>query len=373
MPEIASQTVPLPDWPMFGLTDDVRPALAAAVAAGRPVALATIFAVIGGSPRPVGSQMLINMLGDTGEPHGFLSGGCVEADICRHAQDSLADGRPRRLAYGEGGPPDIRLVCGGRIEVLLEPIPPDDPAVAELLALAAARREAIWISDGANRLCRPAAVLSPDPDLHEPKPPGANAFAPLLQAMADPSFGGAVLGRGEAVALRRPPRRRLIAVGGDPTALAIANLALQSEFETWLVRPKGPSGPPPLAGLNYDRRPAAEALAGIGLDPWTYVAVATHDLEADEAALITALASSAAYVGVLGARARLPERLARLRVRGVAEAQLARLHAPIGLDLGGKAPFEVAVAVLAEVIAQACALRPSAWLSLDSDAAEAAA
>ncbi len=360
MPEILT----LPDWPIFGLTDDVRPALAAAFAAKRAVALATIYAVIGGSPRPVGSQMLI----DAGVPHGFLSGGCIEADICNHALDSLADGQPRRLTYGEGGPPDIPLVCGGRIEVLLEPIPPDDPAVRDLLALSDARREAIWISDGLRRLCLPADRLSKAAPLS-----AADELTPLLEAMLDPRTGCAVLGDGQALALRRQPRRRLIVIGADPIALAMASLAVQSEFETWLVRPKGPATPPPLAGVRYDRRPAVEAMAAIGLDPWTYVAVATHDLEADEAALVASLNSSAAYVGALGARRRLPERLARLRAHGLTDARLAQLHAPIGLDLGGKAPFEVAVSVLAEMIAQACATRPAAWLRIQAAADEAAA
>jgi xanthine dehydrogenase accessory factor len=143
----------------------------------------------------------------------------------------------------------------------------------------------------------------------------------------------------------------MIVVGGDPTAIAIATLAVQSGFQTWLVRSKGPQTPPPIEGIGYDRRTPDLALPAIGLDPWTYVAVATHDLESDEAALATALPSDAAYVGVLGARRRLPERLARLGSLGVSAAALARLKAPIGLDIGGKAPFEIAVAVLAEVIA----------------------
>jgi xanthine dehydrogenase accessory factor len=143
----------------------------------------------------------------------------------------------------------------------------------------------------------------------------------------------------------------MVVVGGDPTAMAIASLAATSGFQSWLVRPKGPEAPPPLVGVLYDRRAAEVALYDIGLDPWTYVAAATHDLDTDEAALAAALPSSAAYVGALGARRRLPERLARLRALGVAEGHLARLHAPIGLDLGGKAPFEIAVAVLAEVLA----------------------
>ena len=140
-------------------------------------------------------------------------------------------------------------------------------------------------------------------------------------------------------------------VGGDPTALAIAGLGVNLGFETHLVRPRGPSAPPPVPGVAYHRSDAASALAEAGLDAWTHVAVATHDLEIDEAALLAALPSPAPYVGVLGARRRLPERRARLLAQGVDAASLERLRGPIGLDLGGKAPFEIAVAVMAEITA----------------------
>lgn len=340
---------------MFGLTNDVRPALARAVAARRPVALATIFQVIGGSPRPVGSQMLI----DGGEPHGFLSGGCIEADICAHAVRVLQTGRAERLAYGEGGPyPDIRLVCGGRIDVLLEPLAPEDAAVRALLALGAERREAVWISDGAERLCFPA---------DEP-PRATGRLGALVRAFRDAGVACAVTDAPAAVGLRRAPPRRLAVVGGDPIALAICSLAVQSEFETCLLRPKGPSEPPPLPGLRYDRREPAAALEALGLDRWTAVAVATHDLAADEPALAAALVSPAFYVGALGARRRLPERMARLRAGGVGEQSLARLHAPIGLDLGGKAPFEIAVSVLGEIIREDGARRPQGWLRVGEPA-----
>ncbi|HLY80530.1 MAG TPA: XdhC family protein, partial [Caulobacteraceae bacterium] len=97
---------------MFGLGDDSRPALEAARAAGKPCAVATIVALDGGGPRPVGTQMVI---GD-GVLSGFLSGGCLEADVAGHAEACLADGEPRRLVYGTGSPwPDIRLLCGARI------------------------------------------------------------------------------------------------------------------------------------------------------------------------------------------------------------------------------------------------------------------
>src|SRR5262245_45184754 len=122
---------PLPEWPMFGLDDDVRPALAAARAAGAPAALATLISVEGGGPRPVDTQMVF--------AHdivaGYFSGGCVESDVAGHAWACLEDGEPRRLVYGEGSPwPDIRLLCGARIEIFVERVAPDDPALAELLA-----------------------------------------------------------------------------------------------------------------------------------------------------------------------------------------------------------------------------------------------
>ena len=144
----------LPDWPLFGFDDDARPALSAAAAAGEPAALATIVALDGGGPRPVGTQMVI--AGDS--VSGFLSGGCLEADVVGHAQAVLEDGVPQRLIYGQGSPwPDIRLLCGARIEVQLERIAPDDPATRRLLELRNARGPAVWISDGERRECAPPA------------------------------------------------------------------------------------------------------------------------------------------------------------------------------------------------------------------------
>jgi xanthine dehydrogenase accessory factor len=340
MTEAASPiAVALPDWPVFGFSDDVRPALAQTRAASSPCVLATLALVEGGGPRPPGAQMLF--AGD--ELWGFLSGGCIEGDLAAHARAVVADHQPRWLVYGEGGPfADIRLVCGGRVEILLERLAPDDPAVETLLQLGAARRPALWVSDGRARACWPTDQTPP------PLSAPLSALAarliaqPLTRAIADTAE--------KAAALRLAPVRRMIVVGGDPTAMAIAGLAAQTGFETWLVRPKGPEAPPPLPGVRYDRGATDLALARIGLDAWTYVAVATHDLEADEAALAIALPSPAAYVGALGARRRLPERQARLRRLGLSETAIARLKAPIGLDLGGKAPFEIAVAVLAEAI-----------------------
>lgn len=307
----------LPEWPLFGLADDVRPSLQRARTHGDRIALATIIALGGGGPRPVGTQMAIGHGGAT----GFLSGGCLEGDVVAHAAGVLADGVPRRLIYGQGSPwPDIRLLCGARIEVQLERLAPDDRAVQDLMALTAARRPAIWLSDGAHRACA---------DADAPPSKWQNAFA-----------------------RRFDPVPRLIVLGSDPTALAIASLGAQSGCETTLVRPKGPAEPPPLVGVAYCRDDPAQALKTIGMDPWTAVAVATHDAETDHAALVAALPSNAFYVGALGARRRLADRQLWLRQAGLTEHHIDRLRAPIGLDIGGKAPWEVAIAVMAEITAE---------------------
>jgi len=140
----------LSEWPAFGLQSDVRPALRRAIEAGRPVVLGTLYAHEGAAPLGEGAQILF----DAGTAAaGFLSGGCVEGDIALHARGVLEGGQPSRLVYGRGGPPDIKLLCGSRIEVLLERIAPDDPALARLLELEAERRPALWLSDGTLRGC----------------------------------------------------------------------------------------------------------------------------------------------------------------------------------------------------------------------------
>ncbi len=302
------------DWPMEGLAADVRPSLEAMLALG-PAALATVTAVVPSGPRPPGTQMVVDALGS----HGFLSGGCVEADVALHARACLADGQPRRLVYGEGGPwPDIVLACGARLEVLVEAISPGDPAAQALFDLRRRRRPAVWVSDGLRRVCSEVAPAAWD---------------------------------GAAVVRHEPPPR-LAVIGADPIALAIAALAAQTGFAATLIRPLGPSTPPPLPGVAYDRSSPAAAFAALGLDAWTAVACCSHDPDIDQQTLAAALPSDAFYVGLLGARSRVAGRLAALKAAGIDAAAIARLKAPIGLDLGGKAPFEIALAVLGEIVAE---------------------
>ena len=314
----------LPDWPDYGLLEDMRGPLFAALRAGRTVVLATLFRVEGGGPRPEGTQMVFTQLSEgPSEVHGFMSGGCVEADVARHAMAVMVSGEPMRLVYGPSSPwPDIRLLCGAEIEILLEPIAPGDVAAHNLEQAYLTRQSGVWISDGTTRRF------------------DIGSHGHDCQWTPEPF----------SVARAFDPVPRLVVVGSDPTALAIASLGVTAGFQTWLNRPKGPASAPPVSGLGYLRQDPEAALKEIGLDSWTYVAVASHDADTDHPALAAALTSSAAYVGLLGARRRLPDRLAALKAAGLSDEAIKRLHAPIGIDLGGKAPWEVAISVLGEMI-----------------------
>lgn len=303
-------------WRPAASLDDIRAALLAAPALPERFAIATLVEVDGSAPRDVGAQMLVTM-----EEHwGFLSGGCIEDDVARHAREVLAEGSPRLLRYGEGSPWfDIRLACGSGISVLVEPVSAGEPAVAALLDGWRARHPVLWSSDGVTRRAEAAG-----------------------EAPARGDWDGSRYTR-----LFTPPLR-LVLIGEDGATLTAASLAREMGWEVALVTPGGPDDPP-FPGIDYHRGDPAGALAAIAPDRWTAIAVLSHDREDDERGLAAALQSEAFYVGAIGARARLDQRIARLRGHGTSAAQIARLHAPIGLNGFGKAPREVALSLVAEV------------------------
>ncbi len=306
------------DWPTFGWSDDIRPALSAALAAGRPAVLATLFKVEGSAPRGPGAQMLF----DGNLASGYFSGDCIEGDVAGHAAEVLADGQPQVLHYGMGSPwIDIRLRCGGALHVLLERIDADSAAAGKLLEFAAARRPCLWSSDGSVQRIEAGQ-------------------GPLL-ALTEPPL---------RIARRFDPPRRLIVSGGDPGALALARLAGEANFETILVRPDGPAAPPPFPVARYIREPVETALAEIGVDRWTAFVGATHEDHHDLAACLFALRHDAAWTGMIGAKSRAGGRLAVLQAAGASADELAQLHLSPGIPGLGKAPWEVATGILAEVM-----------------------
>ena len=306
------------DWPTFGWTTDMRPALRFARDRRRQVVLGTLVRVDGPSPRPAGSQMLF----DQERAIGYFSGGCLEADVANHARHVLEEGTSRRLVYGRGSPwIDIRLLCGGTLEIALERIDPDDPSVAALLELSQVRRPACWTSGVGGR-----------------RVDAAESSHPLLR------YGS------EDYALRHDPPYRVVIIGGDPFTLALASLSASAGFETVIVRPDGPPGPPPLRDVLYLHDRPAAAINTLFLDRWTAIVTATHNDELDDAALITALRAETSYVGVLGSASRTAARRERLMQAGLTPTLIAALHAPIGAARCGKAPWEVAVSVLADIM-----------------------
>ena len=314
----STDTLDQADWPTFGWSDDVRPALAQALAEGTPAALATLYKVEGSAPRGPGAQMLF--VGHRAT--GYFSGDCIEGDVARHAQEVLASGEPRRLHYGMGSPwIDIRLRCGGALHVLVERIAPDCAAAHALIAAARDRQVCAWRTNGeSQQLVYEDALLS------------VGDKAPFT------------------ITRRYDPPRRLIVTGGDPGALALARLGGDARFETILVRPHGPETPPPFPVTQYLRTPIETALATLGVDPWTAYVGATHEDEHDLSGCLAALRGGAGYVAMIGARSRAPTRLKALEAAGATPEELARLQLSPGMPGLGKAPWEVATGILAQVM-----------------------
>jgi xanthine dehydrogenase accessory factor len=294
----------------------VRPLLASTLASGRPAVLATLYKVEGSAPRGPGAQMLF----DGVSASGYFSGDCIEGDVAGHAAEVLGTGQPQRLHYGMGSPwIDIRLRCGGALHVLVERIMPDSPAARELLACAQQRQPCIWDSDGSDQ-----RVIS--------------GGGPLLSL------------NGNRISRRFDPPRRLVVSGGDPGALALAALAQQANFECILVRPDGPETPPPFALSGYSREPVLTALETIGIDRWTAFVGASHEDHHDLAACLHALRQGAAWTGMIGAKSRAEGRKAALAAAGASAEELAQLHFSPGIPGLGKAPWEVATGILAQVM-----------------------
>jgi xanthine dehydrogenase accessory factor len=257
------------------------------------------------------------------EASGYFSGDCIEGDVARHAAEVLADGKSQHLHYGMGSPwIDIRLRCGGALYILLERVAADSAAARALLENARERRACLWSSDGANQEVTAATD------------------APLLSVTQDPL----------RILRRHDPPRRLIVSGGDPGALALAQLAAEAQFETILLRPGGPEGAAPLAKVTYLREEPSTALPRIGVDPWTAYVGATHEDHHDLGGCFYALRHGAGYTGMIGAKSRARGRLDALAAAGASAEELARLHLSPGIAGLGKAPWEVAVGILAEVL-----------------------
>ena len=330
---------------------DVLPEIEAWSREGRPFALATVVQTWGSAPRTAGSKMAV---ADDGRIAGSVSGGCVEAAVVEAAQEVVRTGTPRLLHFGVADDTAwaVGLACGGTIDVLVE-----RPAGDWLEPAAAAVREdrpaaVVTVLEGdrlGSKLVLPSAG-APTGDLGPLTEAARNAAGAALES----GQGGRVsLGETPAFVDLLRPAPTLVAVGGVHIAIALTRLAQGMGYRTIVVDPRPAFGSEarfPHADRLVTEWPD-EALGRIGLTTATAVAVLTHDPKLDDPALRAALPSPAFYVGALGSKSTQEKRRKRLAEAGLTEAQLARLHAPIGLDLGGRGPEEIALSVMAQVVA----------------------
>lgn len=304
------------------------------------VALATVIATWGSAPVPVGGQMAI---APDGRFQGSVSGGCIENDVILEAAEVLGSGRPKALEFGVSDETAWRagLPCGGRIKILVERFDPIDgaPLLAGMIAARESRQGLVVrtrIADGRREVFR-ARNDAPE-DIRARFSSGESA----LVTRAD----------GEAFVHAIVPPARVIVVGAGHIGQILAQLVRIAGYELIVIDPRDAYASPERFG---DTRLVTEwpqdALPRIGLDPFTAVVALAHVGHIDDEALKLALRSDCLYVGALGSRRNHAKRVERLQAAGLSVAEIGRLHAPIGLDIGAQSPPEIAISIMAEIIA----------------------
>ncbi|EME20969.1 XdhC family protein [Rhodococcus triatomae] len=322
---------------------------------GVDCAVATIVGARGSAPCPVGGVMVF---ADTGSVTGGLTGGCIESDLWHVAAAVMATGRPELRRYADIDTAEaVGLVCGGSIDVLVQ------PAGARQLPGLAAMSDAIGagtpvslvtlVDRGRSMVVTADAVAGTS---GEPRLDGA------MVGLARARLGGNDTTTtcpesidGERVVVRSiasPPR--LLVYGAVDFARPLIRAATALGFTTTLCDPRS-------VFATTQRFPEADEvvvdrpdrhLESVDVVPSTSICLLTHDPRFDVPTLVIALRSTAGYVGAMGSRRTHRDRVGRLRAEGVTDRELARLCSPIGLDLGAVTPTETAVSILAEIVAR---------------------
>lgn len=317
--------------------------------AGRGVAIATVIETWGSAPRPVGSHLIVD---EAGLFLGSVSGGCVEGDVIAAALDVIQDAKPRLLTFGVADETAWRagLSCGGRIAVHVT---------------RAGRRDlldALCAELSARRACATVNLLEGQDQWLVPPEAGDDRLSGAALDLLRRGTSGCVTqaGRRFFVNVYAPPPR-LVIVGAVHITQALAPMAHSVGFDVAVVDPRS-------AFAAAERFPGARLFADwpevvfpeLRPDSFTAVAALTHDPRIDDVALRLALDAPCFYVGALGSRRTHAGRVERLAAAGLSAERLSALRAPIGLDIGAATPSEIAVAILAEVIAARRALKAGA-------------
>ncbi len=329
------------------------------LARGQPIALATVLQTWGSAPRGVGAKMAVTK---DGQIAGSVSGGCVEGAVVEAGAQVLKTGQPQLLHFGVADETawSVGLACGGKLEVFVQFLDPgvytavqqaiteDRPLAAVTIIRGPAQlvgRELIVYEDGSHQ-----GMLSDSLD----QPAIAAARAALREEQSQrltlPDQATEPI---EIFIDVLPSAPTLIMVGGVHIAIALASIAQTLGYRTIVIDPRRAFGSE-ARFPHVDRLIQAwpdEALQQISLTRSTAVVMLTHDPKIDDPALKIVLTSHAFYIGALGSRKTQAQRRQRLQQIGFSEAQLDRVIGPIGLEIGAKAPEEIALAVMAQVVA----------------------
>ncbi|KAB2343261.1 XdhC family protein [Actinomadura rudentiformis] len=331
--------------------------------AGTAYAVATVISVGGSAPRQPGAAMAVFA---GGEAVGSVSGGCVEGAVYELCQEALRTGTAIRESFGYSDDDAfaVGLTCGGTIEVFVQPGPVPESALTaisrdEQVAVAHLMNES-GTTDGTTR----GAIYTVWPDRHA----GSSGLADVDQVVvgeARAMLDGGTTGirsvrcrEGLDVFVQSyAPAPRLLVFGAIDYATAVARMGAFLGYRVTVcdARPvfATPARFPDADEVIVDwphRYLNDQAQRGL-VDGRTVVCVLTHDAKFDVPLLDVALRLQVAYVGAMGSRRTHDDRMRRLRDAGMTDAELARLHSPIGLDLGARTPEETALSIAAEFVA----------------------
>ena len=291
--------------------------------AGHPVAIATVVQTWGSAPRPVGSWLAIRQ---DGQVAGSVSGGCVEDDLIRRVQtEILTRNIPEMVVYGVSQQEAARfgIPCGGTLRLLIEPKP--ELAVLEML-LNAISSQHITL--------RSVDLLTGKSTLEDGD---RNDLFFCNEKVMRTTYG---------------PRWRMVLIGAGQLSLYTADFALASDFEVIVIDPREEYAEGIARNdVTFNKGMPDDVLLELGIDAHTAVIALTHDPKLDDMALMEALKSPAFYVGALGSKINTQKRKERLLEFDVTKAQVEKLHGPVGLHIGALTPPEIAVSIMAEVIA----------------------
>lgn len=334
------------------------------LAEGKRVAQATVVSLVGSAPRGIGATLVVS---DAGDIAGSVSNGCVEPDVVEQAQRVMRSGKPRLLTYGvseEQNLERIGLSCGGEIRVFVERIERtselDTVEAADRAGRPAVRAQVIAAPAGEESLLGQTLTLV---DGETPK--GALIGTSVGEGVT--ARARETLGASSPVAARFPvadaeaevfiqtltPPRTLLIVGAGHISIPLTRLAKVLGYHVTIIDPRE-------AFNTRERLPDAdellldwpdEVMAKLPINAATAVTVLTHDEKFDVPSLKVALERGAGYIGMVGSKGTRATRDAALRAEGVSDVLIARIHGPIGLDIGARTPDEIALAILAQIIA----------------------